>query len=247
MYSSVDQWQLSTGSSRKLLHLGCGSKYWQGWCNIDGYPPENTDTHRGTVGDEMSPDIWSDIRNLPVADGIVDGIATHHVLEHFYRHQVEELVSYFYRLLKPGGYLLTEMPDLARIISLLRWLPARPRYDKSMNANRDIILSQLYGASWEANEKGYPYHKYVWQRVEFCDMLQRLGYQVLLETGATRSHVPFRDMAIIAQKPMLSGEENFTATPEVMSILTQYGNKQARTIRQLRSLLLMIKNGCSSL
>jgi hypothetical protein len=244
MYASIDEWQKSTGSSKKLLHLGCGSKYWQGWCNIDGYPPEDTDTHRGTLGTEMAPDLWSDIRTIPVDDGMVDGIASHHVLEHFYKHQVEELASYFYQLLKPGGFLVTEMPDLMRIIFLLSWLPVKPRYSKSMNANRDIILSQLYGASWEANDKGYPYHKYVWQRGEFCAMLRKVGYHIVLETGATLSHVPFRDMAIIAQKPMLlEQKENIKDASDIMVVLNQYGNKQARTVKQLKSIFGMLKRG----
>jgi hypothetical protein len=242
MFTTVDEWQIKTGAEARLLHLGCGSKYWEGWCNIDAYPSQETDTHRGRLGSQFRPDIWSDIRSIPAEDGSIDGIASHHVLEHFYRHETIDLAGYFYDILRPGGFLVTEMPDLSRILFLLHWLPRKPRYDDSMNANRNQILAQLYGASWEANDKGYPYHKYVWDRSEFCFMLRQVGFEILLETGSTMSHRPFRDMAVIAYKPTYEHQrKSISADHACMSFAARYGTKLFRITRQLRSILNILK------
>ena len=212
--------------------FGCGSNYLDGWCNIDGFPAEDTDTHRGNQ--PIAPDLWADIMNIPAKDNSVDIIMTQHVVEHFYRHQAIQLFREFRRILKPGGIVITEMPDLSRIILLFRAMPFAPRYNKSMGANRDMIKSQLYGASWEENESGYPYHKYVWERAEFCEMLDKLGYNILLQSGATHSHVPFRDMVVISQKtPEI---DNPWLDRLVVSHVSSYGSFRQRVVAQVKSL-----------
>lgn len=234
MFQTVSDFYASRpelGSSFRL-HVGCGSKYRKGWCNIDAYPGVDSDTHRGSL--PVSPDIWADIMNLPADDQSVDVIFSQHVVEHFYRHSAIQLFREFLRVLRPGGIVITEMPDLARILLLLRLLPVLPQYPKSMGANRDMIRSQLYGAAWEANDAGYPYHKYVWERGEFCEALEGLGYRILLQTGATLSHVPFRDMAVICQKPEQPGHEINGST--VHSAVLEYGTSRQRFERQMSSL-----------
>jgi hypothetical protein len=246
MFETVDEWQIKTGARSRLLHLGCGSKYWEGWCNIDAYPSEETDTHRGLIGSQFNPDIWSDIRSIPAERSSIDGIASHHVLEHFYRHETIKLAGYFYDILRPGGFLVTEMPDLSRVLFLLHWLPRKPLYDGTMNANRNQILAQLYGASWEANDKSYPYHKYLWERSEFAAMLCQVGFEILLETGSTMTHRPFRDMAVIAYKPRYEHqEESISAEQACKSFAAKYGTKLFRTRRQLGSVLNIIKESFS--
>ena len=55
----------------KKLHLGCGSKIFEGWINIDMNP---------------KGDFTLDLREgLPFADNSVELIYTEHSLEHFYR------------------------------------------------------------------------------------------------------------------------------------------------------------------
>mgnify|MGYP001372599190 CR=1 FL=1 len=90
--------------------------------------------------------------------------------------------------------------------------------------NRDIIKSQLYGASWEKNTKGYPYHKYIWEKREFCDALKDIGFVEVLSTGATKSHVPFRDMAVIFQKPNDLNSKNNSYNLDIFW-KKKYGNK----------------------
>jgi SAM-dependent methyltransferase len=239
-FSSIDQWaqhQKNLGLIR--LHLGCGTKYLQGWCNIDANPSKLEETHRGTR--EVSPDIWADILTLPADDCSTDIIYSAHVVEHLYRHKTVQLFRELWRVLKPGGFVITEMPDLNRILLLLRLLPSPPRYPERMNANRDMIKAQLYGAAWETTDEGYQCHKYVWDRSEFCEMLQNIGYEIVLATGATKSHVPFRDMAVVCMKPRdLNEAMNSRATLE--DALDGYGGRISRSKKQLLSFLNLVKS-----
>ena len=73
------------------LHLGPGQKaYLPGWINIDA----NMFTGKC--------DVWADLRNpLPLNDGTVDAVYSHHVVEHL--PDVEDHLREVYRVLKPGG------------------------------------------------------------------------------------------------------------------------------------------------
>ena len=205
MYKDLDEYIKKNKYKLIKLHIGCGSKYWDSWCNIDANPFEDSDTHRGNM--LTKPDLWADIKKLDCKKNSIDIICSHHVIEHFYRYEAIEMIEKFYEILKPGGILVTEMPNLNGILNLLFWMPIKPNYSESYK-NRNIIKSQLYGASWERNTKGYPYHKYIWDKKEFCNELKNIGYEIVLSTGATKSHVPFRDMAVICQKPLKLNAQN---------------------------------------
>jgi len=223
---------------RRKLHLGCGSVYKEGWCNVDYYEGCETDTHRGDVAN--TPDVWCDIKRLSCEDETIDVIALYHVLEHFYKYEVSDILDEFQRVLKPGGICIIEMPDLSRILWLLLLVPLREELPGM--SDKDAIEAQLYGASWERNEKCYPYHKYVWRRNEFVDFCLTKGFDTVLETGATLSHNPTRDMAIILKKPLThfycTADSRKTQADEVL----QYGNKPRRILRQVRSYIRKIND-----
>ena len=155
---TIDFWFEESQLDKLRLHLGCGSVRWPEWCNIDNYPVDSEDTHRG---DSVRPDVWCDISQLSCSSGTVDVIKTVHVLEHFYKYQTLDLIREFYRVLKPGGIMIHEMPNLQSLI-LLSLLPRKRRYRDIPAADKDMVASQFYGASWERNTRFYPYHKYVW-------------------------------------------------------------------------------------
>ena len=72
MYESLEEY-ISKNSKKPIkIHLGCGSKYWKNWCNIDGHKKINSDTHRGKM--EKEPDLWLDIRKLEVSNNSIDVI-----------------------------------------------------------------------------------------------------------------------------------------------------------------------------
>jgi len=79
------------------LNLGCGKTKYKGYKNLDLY---------GT------PDIVSDMRELPFEDNTVDNINAQHILEHIPYRQFESTLKEWYRVLKVGGILDIGIPDI---------------------------------------------------------------------------------------------------------------------------------------
>ena len=85
------------------LNLGCGDKLLPGYINIDVAV-----TRRG-----KSPDLITDIRNLAcIPNDFADEVLSVHVIEHFYQWEVEPILREWARVLKPGGKIIVECPNL---------------------------------------------------------------------------------------------------------------------------------------
>ena len=46
MYKSLDEYIKQNNNKLIKLHLGCGSKYWNTWCNIDANPIEDSENKK---------------------------------------------------------------------------------------------------------------------------------------------------------------------------------------------------------
>jgi len=86
------------------LHLGCGSKIKDGYVNIDKY------VHLPGVQQ-------FDILDLPCADESVEEILSEHLVEHICFKEEEVFWRECFRVLKPGGKLITETPDMEWLCS----------------------------------------------------------------------------------------------------------------------------------
>lgn len=81
------------------LNLGSGGKTVEGFTNVD------------VAGD---PDIVADVRCIPLPDDTVDEAMAIHVLEHLSRWDAPKALAEWHRVLKPGGRLIVEVPDLLK-------------------------------------------------------------------------------------------------------------------------------------
>lgn len=81
------------------LHLGCGDEYKPGFVNIDKY-------------DSSVADVVHDISDLPFENDSVDEIEADHVIEHFDYIHCKYVLCEWFRVLRPGGRLVLETPDL---------------------------------------------------------------------------------------------------------------------------------------
>ncbi len=84
------------------LHLGCGPRYLEGWINIDRWSQERKD-------------LAADILALPFRPGSVDEIYASHVIEHLPRTAASRALAHWIQLLRPGGKLAVECPNLEEV------------------------------------------------------------------------------------------------------------------------------------
>jgi len=86
------------------LNLGCGHDIRQGYVNIDV---------KSIKGVDLILDISKD--KLPFDDGSIDEILLKDVLEHVSYTRVEHVLRECYRVLKPGGQMYIQCPDMEAI------------------------------------------------------------------------------------------------------------------------------------
>ena len=86
------------------LHLGCGSKHFEGYINVDMWITEGTD-------------VICDITRLPWPDNSADVIETYHVIEHISHRKIKDTLSDWFRVLKPGGRMVIEVPHLDQAVT----------------------------------------------------------------------------------------------------------------------------------
>jgi SAM-dependent methyltransferase len=94
-----------------LLHAGCGCKANKPPYEFGAYKEVRLDCNK-----MLQPDIVASIVAMPmIDDASYDAIFASHVLEHLYAHEVSMALSEFARVLKPGGKILVQVPDLQAI------------------------------------------------------------------------------------------------------------------------------------
>lgn len=95
------------------LHLGCGYRKFDGYINIDLNPSC------------ANADLYQDCTNLSnFPDNSVDEIITYHMVEHVGHRNLIPMFIEYRRVLKPGGKLIFETPNLAEIIKRFAQLTA---------------------------------------------------------------------------------------------------------------------------
>lgn len=83
------------------IHLGCGSRLFGGWVNVDACPGKGVDL------------VWDLRERLPIRDSAAKAIYSEHVLEHLQKHDAVKLLNECIRILQPGGMLRIGVPDAA--------------------------------------------------------------------------------------------------------------------------------------
>jgi predicted SAM-dependent methyltransferase len=94
------------------LNLGAGGRRIEGYTNVDL---------------EGDPDIRADVRALPVMDDTVDEAIAIHVLEHLPRWEAPKALIEWRRVLKPGGRLIVELPNLIKCCESVLAMPENLR------------------------------------------------------------------------------------------------------------------------
>ncbi len=132
------RYKLPKGS--KLLDLGCGrGEFLRGFirCGLNGYGVD-----RSTIAESVCPEaeiLQSDLENepLPYNDNSFDAVFSKSVLEHFY--YPEKLVIEIYRIVEPGGIVITMVPDWESVYKTF-YEDYTHRTPFTINSLKDILL-----------------------------------------------------------------------------------------------------------
>lgn len=96
---------------KRLLHAGCGSKVNKLPFKYGAFKEVRLDANP-----QVQPDILASIVAMPMVESeSYEAAFCSHTLEHLYCHEVAMALAEFLRVLKPGGELHLQVPDLQSI------------------------------------------------------------------------------------------------------------------------------------
>ena len=155
------------------LHLGCGPEYREGWINVDG----NTD---------VKTDLCSSVVSLPsLEDASADVIEANHLFEHLTQPEAVQALAEWRRVLKPGGELFLELPDLEACIRVLG--------QHSDAQGWDLGLIGIYGWPPAIESEGLAQvHKWGWTRATLTEALTQAGSRTSRSARSRRPGAPRR-------------------------------------------------------
>lgn len=127
-----------------------------------------------------SPDILCDARKLKTLEpGRFDAIYCSHNLEHYYRHDVKEVLSGFLHVLKDGGSAQIRVPDIEDVmrVTIERGLDIDDILYNSQ-AGPIMVVDVLYGYGVEIERSGQDFfaHKTGFTQKSLTSALKKAGF-----------------------------------------------------------------------
>lgn len=169
------------------LNVGCGSRI------IDGY--FNCDIEHNPAA-PRAPDLLCDFKSIPLPDGCASEVMAIHVAEHAYRWEIEAVLAEWYRLLRPGGKLVMELPNLVKCCQ--NYLSGRMKGGKHPD---QLARFGIYGDPRLENK--WMTHPWGYSPEEMIGLVEAAGFKKAKE-HVTQHHPcgrDHRDMRIEAIKP----------------------------------------------
>lgn len=132
------------------LHLGCGKKFIEGFVHVD-------------MANYDHVDFKADVKNLHMFNSdSVDLIYACHVLEHFGRNEVSDVITEWYRVLKKGGTLRIAVPDFESVVN---WY------------NNTGKISEVMGLVVGGQRELYDYHKIIFDECSLTALMKEVGFK----------------------------------------------------------------------
>lgn len=139
-------------------HLGCGTKYLDGYCNVDFPQSEHTIV-------SVNADLYSDLISLKYEPCIE--IRSHHVFEHFNYIESIALLIKWTQALELNGTLRIDIPD---IITLFRGF---------LNAQNPERIFKFIRMIYGSHEADWAYHINGWTETSLKFVLDKFGYELI--------------------------------------------------------------------
>lgn len=165
------------------LNVGCGRMVLDGWFNIDIVQSPKA---------KRPIDLKADVRSIPLEDGCADVLMALHVIEHFYHWEVQALLAEWKRLLKPGGKIILELPNLEA---------ACRNYLKYRNTDKvhQMAMWPFYGDPTHKDE--FMCHRWGYDPDSLSSELIKAGFRkVRIAKPETHGRRANRDMRVEAMK-----------------------------------------------
>lgn len=172
----------------RKLHVGCGDDYLDGYINIDADPASRAD-------------LVIDVSQLALFPGAsVDLIESYHFLEHLYFFDATWTLRQWFRLLKPGGTVVIELPDLDVCV--------RDLGKHFSDTGYDLAMVGIYGNPPQVKRGGGSLaHKWGWNFNALSDQLSKAGFCDVRRHPVRQEYrkaTAFdRDMQVRAMKPLV--------------------------------------------
>lgn len=175
------------GSGPLRLNLGCGDKILPGYTNVDV-----VESRAG-----RKPDVLCDLHRLePFADNSVDEILAVHVVEHFWRWEVLDILKEWVRVLKPGGRMILECPNL---ISACEAFLRDPEVAAGGGREGQRSMWVFYGdPQWK---DPYMVHRWGYTPRSLAQLMSEAGLVNARQEAAQFKLREPRDMRVVAEKP----------------------------------------------
>lgn len=162
------------------LNIGCGARRIEGYTGVDAVA-------------RSGADIIARADEIPLDDGSVEEIMAIHLFEHFYRWECEKALAEWRRLLRPGGRLVLELPNLVKCCENVI----------SGRAGKEPDQLSMWGLFGDPRQSDpFMAHRWAWtpdtlRAVLEANGFHRVGEEPTVFHPAGRAH---RDMRIVAER-----------------------------------------------
>lgn len=169
------------------LNLGCGDKILPGYINVDIAENRNG----------ITPDVICDLHCLTFPDNSVEEILSVHVVEHFWRWQVVDTLREWVRVLRPGGKMILECPNL---LSACQELLRDPNAASGAGVEGQRSMWVLYGdPAWR---DPLMVHRWGYTPYSLAQVMAEAGLVNIRQEPAQFKLREPRDMRIVGEKPL---------------------------------------------
>jgi SAM-dependent methyltransferase len=174
----------------KILHAGCGGERLPPWLPIKG------DEVRLDADENVkpTPDIVASIDNLGDI-GPFDGVFCCHTLEHLHWYDAMKALTEFYRVLKPGGQVYIQLPDLEDI------RPDNTVYYETVHGLKITGLDMHYGYRDFSHGNPWMMHRCGFMQHTLKAALEAAGFGAKVIRGKTEPGFVGFDLLGIGVKP----------------------------------------------
>lgn len=166
------------------IHLGCGNVYLKGYINVDISPNSVADVVEDIVN----------IKNI-FSKGSFDEILMIHSISYLRMWEAQEFFRDCTELLKKGGRLVLELPDIGKCAALISNSPENSEYEylEGLRAVYAFDLTQI------ENKEDFTTYRFGWSGWYLKKELLRLGFsEVKVLDPETHEKRKWRDVRIEA-------------------------------------------------